>query len=430
VGFVILFSLRPPNAIMSLAYLTTAVKIISTAVSIADMLGGEKPSKKSTIVQMVVGNGYDNLDGHVPHIALWNENAERLGQWNPKGKKKGKGEGITVAVEHNQGPEEDPAGYILLSNLEHDAICISAIFITDDHVSTTFFGDYGAKCGQSWHLSNEEIGPERKTPKCVWLDGDNSNGLNAQAMSFHIKDMVANPDRVQQYNDVPDTMCRSTARYSFWGDLLPNSWLPFFDPPLEYEQDSENGGLGRDKDLFRVLDLSKNINKGDNMYLEGNFGLPTQDDYDWMGGYCEENDAWGTGFCPQKPENKLKRSVSPTLNIETGPIVTKRNTTEPAKRKHFRRGIHDRLIITAKESHSARELCESESSYGPDTVSSVEGLFCDMDTKTLYPLCNGSNTADVCFDVETKQLMLSSGEKIRQGRSSIPKDYNRVDNWA
>jgi hypothetical protein len=222
-------------------------------------------------------------------------------------------------------------------------------------------------------------------------------------------------------------MCRSTARFSYWGDLLPDSRIPFFNPKLEYEIDSENGGLGRDKDLFRVLDLSKNYDKSVSMFLGDDSGLPSQEDYDWMGGFCEENNSWGTGFCPQRPESKRDTPVKTNIKARAE-VPTKKETK--VKRRPHRRGISDRLIITAKQVHSARELCESETSYGPDTVSTVEGLFCDMETKTLYPVCEeGTNNNDICFDVDSKHLRLSNGEKVRQGRATIPKEYNTVSNW-
>ncbi|MBE3050413.1 hypothetical protein IMZ48_49550 [Candidatus Bathyarchaeota archaeon] len=99
-------------------------------------------------------------------------------------------------------------------------------------------GDIGYQCGMSWGLSQRDIGEKHTRPKCVWLDNDGTNDINAQAMSFHIPDMVANPDRLTQYNENPNSLCKSTPRFSFWGDLLPDSQIPIFIPELEYEKDS------------------------------------------------------------------------------------------------------------------------------------------------------------------------------------------------
>lgn len=67
-----------------------------------------------------------------------------------------------------------------------------------------------------------------------------------------------------------------------------------------------------------------------------------------------------------------------------------------------------RLIKSSAASHSATELCASETSAGPSFVSLHEGVFCDMDSKQTMPLCGGEHTD--CFDVETLSAM-SGGVK-------------------
>lgn len=173
-----------------------------------------------------------------PAIALWNERGERLGQHNAVGKK-GDGDSANYDVDHNQGHEgASQAAYLMMSNIDDDAICISAIYVTDERVSTAIFGDLPKMCGISWTHSNRAIGETHQMPDCFWLDNDGTNGINAQAVSFHLTDSVANPDRIAQYNERLDSFCGSTPRFSFWGDLLPNSLIPIFNPALEYEKDS------------------------------------------------------------------------------------------------------------------------------------------------------------------------------------------------
>jgi hypothetical protein len=48
-----------------------------------------------------------------------------------------------------------------------------------------------------------------------------------------------------------------------------------------------------------------------------------------------------------------------------------------------------------------------------DFVSVDEGLFCDMETKTLYPLC-GADVKVSCFDLEAEKMQLRrrDGPKI------------------
>lgn len=63
-------------------------------------------------------------------------------------------------------------------------------------------------------------------------------------------------------------------------------------------------------------------------------------------------------------------------------------------------------------------------SLGPDFVSIEEGLFCDMETAKLWPLCSATQKVD-CFDLESQALQ-SSGKKRD---APIPKKYNFTDEW-
>src|ERR1700738_3356157 len=50
-----------------------------------------------------------------------------------------------------------------------------------------------------------------------------------------------------------------------------------------------------------------------------------------------------------------------------------------------------KLITSTHPSHSAIGLCDSDTSRGPDFVSHHEGMYCDMETKQAYPLCDAVN---------------------------------------
>ncbi|KAL2822688.1 hypothetical protein BDW59DRAFT_101782 [Aspergillus cavernicola] len=88
--------------------------------------------------------------------------------------------------------------------------------------------------------------------------------------------------------------------------------------------------------------------------------------------------------------------------------------------------IISQLVISDSEWHSASNLCDSESSMGPDFVHTLEGFFCDMGAKVKYPLCDGaSNTTASCFDLESQKLVDESG---LQGRDA-PSSYSSVRDW-
>ncbi|THX11106.1 hypothetical protein D6D13_04954 [Aureobasidium pullulans] len=90
---------------------------------------------------------------------------------------------------------------------------------------------------------------------------------------------------------------------------------------------------------------------------------------------------------------------------DPGTIYYKRDAADltrsypPPKAPTSRRSIVDnRLVKTSRPSQSARTLCESETSSGPNFVNLAEGLYCDMQKKELMPTCTGI-LGETCFDV-------------------------------
>ncbi|KAI1843967.1 hypothetical protein JX265_005849 [Neoarthrinium moseri] len=75
----------------------------------------------------------------------------------------------------------------------------------------------------------------------------------------------------------------------------------------------------------------------------------------------------------------------------------------PAKKKkrgpRLSQRSDDRLVISSGLSHNATEVCESETSWGPDFVSKEEGMHCNMETHEVTPLCGNGVTED-CFDTD------------------------------
>lgn len=257
--------------------------------------------------------------------------------------------------------------YVMLSTMSNDAICISAISVMGQKIQGNFFGDIGFKCGMSWFPSDNAIGSDFQKPRCVWLDADHSTKINARAVSFHLNDMNPNQDKMEQYNQNMDTLCKSTPRFSFWGDLLPNAIVPFFNPPLKYTGDN-----GADVDIKKVLDD------------------------------------------PKHPYDK-------------GKPMRKRHTK--ARREENKGSNHDVTKLIISESDDVKEVCEHPNSYGWDIVSKKQSLFCCMQHKQLYPLCTQA-IKDKCFDLEAKSLrgapdMHPEEEKhMRFGRS-----YNSTRYW-
>lgn len=91
---------------------------------------------------------------------------------------------------------------------------------------------------------------------------------------------------------------------------------------------------------------------------------------------------------------------------------------------HTSRSLNDRALITSRNpQQSARELCEDSNSAGPDFISLHEGLFCDMVTRELKPLCL-SILLDNCFALGPQLRVIGKHENVRQAG-----EYGQVQEW-
>lgn len=263
----------------------------------------------------------------------------------------------------------------MVSQLSDDAICVAAITVANNKISGSFFGDTGFKCGQSWFPSDNRIGSDFWKPKCVWLDGNHDNGINARALSFHLNDMQPNDEKMEQYYNNIDTLCKSTPRFSFWGNLLPDGRIPFFNPKLEYKDDN-----GADVDISKVLDN------------------------------------------PNKPYDK-------SVYMYQGEKKSSRARSTNARRISHGSNHDPSHLIVSDQGTDVREVCEHPNSYGWDIVSTTQGLFCDMEHKQLYPLCNNDIIAN-CFSLNATTLI--GGPQTRnEGTPNLRFDrsYNTTSYW-
>ena len=85
-------------------------------------------------------------------------------------------------------------------------------------------------------------------------------------------------------------------------------------------------------------------------------------------------------------------------------------------------GLANRLLSSPRDKHSARKLCESETSYGPGLVSKSEGVFCDMGTKTQWPLCEEDGR-------ELKECYRYGTHSLVSGGEHVPRNYASVEEW-
>ncbi|KAL2285018.1 hypothetical protein FJTKL_08546 [Diaporthe vaccinii] len=97
----------------------------------------------------------------------------------------------------------------------------------------------------------------------------------------------------------------------------------------------------------------------------------------------------------------------PSLKLsETAPLRKRSKPKRSAAEAKlaFEEKYRDKLVIDDVPSHNAHALCESAGSTGPSFVNPEHGYFCDMQTKTIHPVCKGKNGTSVCFDTEQNEL--------------------------
>ncbi|KAL9625291.1 MAG: hypothetical protein Q9160_000693 [Pyrenula sp. 1 TL-2023] len=374
-----------------------------------------KKYEASTTVRVAAGmtkpgEGGQSTGGFVPNIALFDPNGGRLGFMSGFGAGKvGDGKYQDIKIPHIDPHNNRPAEYMSLSSSGTDAICIAYLGITwADGSNFKFFGDTGQQCNKPWYPSNLPVplpaNPNYK-PSCFWIDqpDSGSSGLPA-GVSFHVTDFGTSTARAYAYQVDQKTMCESKPRLKFWENVKMNELqcVPIFDPVLPY--DSADGTDPEDKSL---------------LYVEGKRGCDPGPGEQVSPGALQQLRRYTTGRLrnPTYGVPNLKRDLD--LDVEA-----------PTKRVPAKRRIGDfcndgRIVVSDDSSHSARELCESPSSMGPDFYHTVEQLYCDMCSKHLYPVCTEIVTND-CFNKDTQKVVPKPGLQER----APEKKYDTLVDWT
>ena len=173
-------------------------------------------------------------------------------------------------------------------------------------------------------------------------------------------------------------MCNAAPRMKFYENMTATDAIPWFEPPLEYIPKDLT-----DKDPGAVMDQAR-------------WKYPA----------------------PKSPD-------TPDTLLPPRDIVTK-----TFERRSQPSGT---VVISTSPNHSAKELCNSPTSWGHDFVSVTEQLFCDMSAKRLWPVC-GVKTRAGCFDRETNTMRpLDKSMLAKRGNDaveSVPKKvYRKALHW-
>ncbi|KAJ4228128.1 hypothetical protein NW759_004211 [Fusarium solani] len=86
-----------------------------------------------------------------------------------------------------------------------------------------------------------------------------------------------------------------------------------------------------------------------------------------------------------------------------------------------------RVVVTKEAGYNTTELCTSEISWGPDFVSLDEGLYCDMDSRELLPVCNEDKDVVPCFDA--KAMKIEYGDKVFRDEIPQQKEFTEIIQW-
>lgn len=361
---------------MALSIITVAADVTSLTLSIKDKAD---KSASAVTVQIGVGQGLSfrgdtictDCGGSQFHIEIWNEFGVGYGEATPKkGANIAAGAAPIISVSpgpYVDNPSSQQPEYVMLTMENDDGICLSYVIASGNSAQWTLFGDLGYKCGADWYNSNQKVGDGTYTPKCVWLDKNHSNGLHYSGLALHMPDFAGDEQgKIDEYQEDPDTLCKSTRRMGFFPSMPDDGLPPFFLPPLNYTS------TGADVDFNYVKD---------------------------------------------RPNSRIRRGELQQADSR----LQRRDTSNP-------RPGH--LIVSDNESPSAHELCESESSFGPDFVSTIEDTYCDMSAKKAYPLCDQSSVKEDCFDLDEQALRGSAGLRMQRGQG-VPKSkkYVTTEHW-
>lgn len=227
------------------------------------------------------------------------------------------------------------------------------------------------------YLSHHALDEASYTPNCMWLRGRSNfaqdGSTEFKGMGIHIPDFMASQaDIAKFYTKNMDLLCASRARFWLYDELTQDDNIPYFSPAI----------------------------KAVDYYVNHSQPFP---------------DTWKIQPVAPEPDPPF---ISTKARRNIGGTSTKNAMSMPGT-----------LIITPLPHQDVVLLCKDKFSAGPDFVSLVNKIFCDMDNKRAYPLCTGSDE-EICFDLEIKALRPApASSRYRRDEVLPEKAYDNIVNW-
>ena len=373
-----------------------------------------KPSAGSNKVRIWAGLSRDNdqqrsTGGDAPDIVLWDSNGTFINYdlaktWAGYRAHIGNGKFRDYSVPNENGRKAGSAEYISVIAGGDDGLCLTAVTVrTSEADGLTWTGDIGYACGLPWYAQEATISKSNHRPKCVWLDDNHTpgshkwKGMSVHLPSFTIEGQQNAENLAESWKSNNDLVCQSEARWSMYEKIEIPFRIQVFDQKLQRNSD----GTDDDQQILNEANWKRAEEPSDAL---GTCAPKSEQ----LKGSPQEKGCW-----PQKPsaQDRLQRQTE-----------TKRSLGERQA------AMSDEVVISSLKGNDVFDLCNSDTSLGPDFASLPNNMFCDMSTKTLWPLCGDPATED-CFDVDEKEMKWASGE-LKKRDGSEAKVYRRVRTWG
>lgn len=364
--------------------------------------------------------------------------------------------------------------YIQLSHTGTDPICISWITTTSAGSSNGDFRSWNAAtarhCDIPWYPSTAPMGGvqilnERGfQPPCFWLDGARKHNAHFPvAMSanlFHFNFPGSGGEAAaamaKQWNWRPDTLCEAPARQSFY--RTAPECIPYYptglaeigmkDPDYGYDYSFTAIKQGHTSDCknmgepFKKIQLPTGVSPQVSSILSTAVLQKTLDLGPLAGRAAATASTTASGAAATASSGASTMEKEPSTQATMGRTILDRR----AETRHLEPHLwcqQRQLVVSEHPAHSARDVCASGSSWGPDMVSLDERLFCDMCTRKVYPVCGpkkkqqagefGILGGTLCFDLKTKELRVQ-GKKVAtrdvlERKGVKQKRYEGVQEW-
>ena len=365
--------------------LTTAItQIIDLSKSLPNIANDVPKSASNQInvgVGMYEGGDQDNFGGDGLKISGFTQQGTYIG----KGKMPHMDQGQTYGITLDTGDSDVgdvQAWQLTIASGGSDAVCVQYVELAwQGTMASGFDGTWGQMCGQDWYYSmatwgfTEDGKPYR--PACWWLDapdGHHKKSHPAQEVWANMESFLSGAS-VQGDNGTTDTYCNT--------DILKFSATDNGDsksPSVPAGLNSDNPGSGPAKLRRGRRVPSSSLASYPTATVSGNPSFPTS-----------------------------------VANETTVFLSSKGNLTQ--------------MVVSEIETHSAKELCDHPRSRGPDFVSSVENIYCDMTAKRSYPLCRDEQTK-TCFSLDKKGKRMSRRDDTTGQTDALHRDYHAVQYWS